>query len=165
MALVLDGYEARVTLIDTGANRSVKEYQLTATTFADALSDTQAIIALLDPLTTAVVEKYTVGPRFVEDAFAWPQNSQIENIMQLSALLATGIDKTATIFIPSPVNTVWISTTGKGNNVVNIANADVLAYVNMYAAGGYATISDGENVAAAGALQSGKRIHRKSKKG
>ena len=166
MALVLSGYTGRIKLMDTGANVSWKEYELTATTFADALSDTQAILALLTPLTTANVERYSVNTVFAEDAWVWPQNTQVENIAEITVVLAEGIGQTEQIQIPAPVAAMFQTTVGKGSNVVNIAYAPLVAYVGIYESGtGYATISDGEFVAATNNIASGKRVHRKSRRG
>lgn len=168
MALVASGFEGSITLVDTGGNRSRKEYSLRAATYTEALADLQAILALLMAITDAVVEKYRVVTVYSEDAFAYPTgNVQVENIAEVVLLLSTGVGKTATHQIPAPIAGIFQSAAGKGYNVVDVSDSGLFAYIDgtFSATDGVAYISDGETVTDLAAIQSGKRVHRASRRG
>lgn len=168
MALTLAGYSGQITLIDQGGNRAQKIYDLKSATFAEALADLQAILALLEPITDARVEGYTVNTNFREDAFSYPTGgTQVENIAELVLVLEAGIDKTAVHRIPAPSDGIFQASAGKGYNIVDINDAQLAAYIEgvFTTTDGVAYISDGETVQDLGSIRAGKRIHRASRKG
>jgi hypothetical protein len=170
MALVFSRYEGVIHLRDRGGNHAFKEYDLReATLHADALADLAAIVALLDPITNAAVQGYTVRTVYEEDAFAFPTgDSQVENIARVVALIdGAEVGKTVNIEIPAPVDGIFMGSAGKPYNIVDVGDSALFAYTDgVYATtGGLAYISDGETIADTNALVSGKRIHKKSKNG
>lgn len=169
MAISLLGYKGVITLVDQGGNPAHKVYNLREPTVAaDALADLVAIAALLDPITSANIRNYTLHTLYYEDAFGFPTGGvQIENIAELTVLLSAGLNKTAQIQIPAPVDGLFVASAGKGYNTVDIGDSALFAYVDgVYGeTGGLAYISDGEMVADLAGIQSGKRVHRRSRKG
>jgi len=170
MALVFSGFRGRVTLRDQGGNYAFKEYDLReATTHADALSDLSAIVALLDPITNAVIQGYSLSTIYEEDGFAFPTGGvQIENLARVTALLDSDeVGKTVTIEIPAPVDGIFMGSAGKSYNIVDVGDSALFAYTDgVYATtGGLAFISDGETIQDTNALVSGKRVHKKSNNG
>jgi len=167
MALALAGYRGSITLIDQGANQSIKEYDLReATVYADALTDLQTIAGLLAPTTDAAVRGYSLTTLYLESAFSLPTGGvQIENIAELVLNIAGQPLKSARAQIPAPADTIFQSSSGKGYNIVDPSGA-VYAYVNgVWGPTGVAYISDGEQTPSLNPVRSGKRIHRASRNG
>lgn len=168
MALVLSGFTGVVTLVDQGGKVVRKEYELReAATYATALADLQTIVSLLDPITNAAIRGYSIRTEYEDDAFAFPTGGvEVENVAQLIVALETE-NKYEKIFIPAPIDGIFLASFGKGYDVVDVGDAALFAYVDgVYSTtDGVAYISDGETVKDLAAIQSGKRIHRASNLG
>lgn len=156
MALTSQGFFASFTLRDTGGNASVITYNLTAATIAAAVTDAATIAGLLAAVTEATIEKYSVGENYVEDAFSYPADASNWNKASMKVALSTA-GKYANLTIPAPVDGIFTAASGPGYDVVDASDAALLAYVAIFQSGGQATISDGEVVAAAPAID-GRRV-------
>jgi hypothetical protein len=169
MAIVSDGFEGTITIMDSGGNTSSLTYKLVeAAVAADALADLQAILALLLAVTNGVLKSYTFVERFVQDTPIFPTAGvHVENRATVVAQLADNPLKTATVIIPAPKDGIFQTDTGPGSNIVDLSDADLLAYIDIWQeTGALASISDGEFITdGVTALRSGKRTHRKSSKG
>lgn len=158
MALVSDGFELSVTLVDKSATKSTLSYALTATLIADAVTDAAVILAALNDMTDSVVSQYRISEVFIEDALALPATAQNAEKASIT-LQSTVANKKVNVRVPAPPDAIMVSTSGPGNNQVNVSNAAVLAYADIFTAGGQATISDGDTVAATpGSVLSGRRV-------
>jgi len=163
MALVSSGFWLSVTLRDNGGNDTTRRYQLTSADAAAAATDSATILAALNAVTDAVIVGWFNYEAFVEDAFAYPGSGvEIENLALLDFDIVDHPEKSATLTIPAPAPAIFVATSGAGANIVNTANAAVIAYAALFQTGGESFISDGET---AQTLVSGKRIHRKSSRG
>jgi len=163
MALVSDGYWLHVSLVDNGGNVTRKSYQLKSADETAAIADAATVMTALGNVTDAAFLGYEICLRFVENAFAYPASGvQIEN----QALIGLGIEnnplKTATTAIPAPKPAIFAGTSGAAANVVDPADAAVLAYWQLFNAAGPCYISDGE---VAEVYKDGRRIHRKNTRG
>jgi hypothetical protein len=163
MALVSDGFKLNVNLVDKGANITSRQYELLAADAATALTQSTAIIAALNAVTDAVVVGYGFGENFVEDNLVYPLTAEIENQAFFSAKIVGAPNKSATLSVPAPIEAIFTSAFGPGNNIVDMSNALVLTYLQLFDNTGPATISDGEQLVVSSA--SGKRRHVKSNKG
>jgi len=162
MALVSSGFFLTVQFVDTGKNTTQRRFALTSIDIATAIIDSGIILAAVGAVTNAVISGYNISEAFTENALVLPVDTEIEKQAQLSLLLAGLGTKTAVATIPAPVAGIFTDVSGPGYNVVDVSDAGVLAYVNIYKAGGQATISDGE---IADKLLSGRRISVKSNRG
>lgn len=162
MALVSGGYFLSIVLVDTGNNHTTLTFELTAVTAAAAEIDALAIIAVLNPVTDAVIKTYRVGQRFIENAFAFPAAAEIEKKASIVALISGESEKTCQFKIPAPNVGIFQGTDGEAFNLVDIADVALLAYALIWQTAGEATISDGEVM---GNLLRGKRITVGSTKG
>src|SRR5664279_209353 len=164
MALVAGGYFGVVDLIDNGGNVTRRRYELTAATVADADSDMSTVIVpALVAVTDAKVKGYLIEVTTVEDSLTLPASGvEIENLALLDFSIVGHPEKSATLTIPAPKPTIFVASSGDGANVVDPADAAVIAYVALFEGSGQVLISDGE---VAAGLVSGKRIHRKSSRG
>lgn len=164
MALVSDGFELNVVLVDNGANTTVKSYRLTAADAAGAATQTAQVLAVLANVTDAVVKGYSINQRFVENQLNLPTAEvQIENQAVVVAQIAGNPTKFATIYIPAPKAGMFVAASGKSANIVDITDAALVAYAAIFTqTANTCTISDGEYISQ---LISGKRVHRGSRKG
>jgi hypothetical protein len=164
MALVTAGFVLRVVLIDNGGNTAVREYDLVATTAANAATAAATILAALDAVTDAVVKSYTIGEVFVEDALSLPASGvQIENLAEIVLQITDDPLKKVVISIPAPVAGLFVGSSGPSANIVDVNDSALIAYAQTWEGVGEATISDGESITLP--IISGKRVHRASRKG
>lgn len=159
MALVTSGYRGQVSVVDNGGNVASKTYELRSVDFATAVIDMATIVAALQGVTDGIISAYTISEVFKEDAFVYPvSNVENENKASVSVLLTTVGAKKANFKIPAPRPAIFQGTTGTSANIVDITNAAMIAYANLFKAGAEAYISDGEDLSQ---MLSGKRISAK----
>lgn len=165
MAIESVGWELSVTLVDSsGVNTSVKQYDLVAADGTEAATAAATIMTALDGVTDAAIKGYTIGERFAETGvFTLPTDAEIENQALLIGRLDGNPFKKVSMTIPAPNIGIFVSSTGANRNVVDLADAAVVAYRTLFQApGNVATLSDGETL---DVLESGRRIHRQSSRG
>lgn len=162
MALVTYGFTLQVELVDRGGDITTKTYDLTATTHADALTASAAIVGALDAVTNAKIRSYSVSEKYKDNAFTLPLLGQIEEQALIVLRLTSDPTKSATHTIPAPVDGIFMDTSGEGFNTVDGTDSLLQAYLDIFDATGESYISDGERSAG---FVSGKRIHRKSRRG
>lgn len=163
MALTEQGWFLFVTLRDNGGNDTTKTYQLAAADALEADTAAAAVISALNAVTDAVIVSYGYYAKMVEDAFAYPgEGVQIENLAQLNFTLVDRPNVTITHTIPAPNIGIFVASSGAGANIVDTGDSALVAYRDLFRTGGNVLISDGE---VADSLVSGKRIHRKSRRG
>jgi len=167
MALVTQGYEAAVSLVDNGGNVSSLQYNLVSADFATAVTDTATVIAALKAVTNCVVLGYAIKEVFLEDAFAYPAAGiEIEDKASITVKLEGAGIQRANLRIPGPKIGIFTAATGGGANIVDVSDADLNTYVGLYkTTGGVATISDGEKVADTTPILSGRRVSVASTRG
>lgn len=163
MAFVSTGWRAEFSLMDNGGNITKKTYELTAADAATAETDVATILARLTAVTDCEVVAYHAYEQFEEDNVAYPAAGvQKENQALLTFDIVDNPLKKATHSIPAPKQAIFVGTTGPNANIVDTADADVIAYRQMFQAAGQCFISDGE---VAFTLISGKRRHVKNSNG
>jgi len=165
MALTSSGYEGSITVADQGNNRSTLSYTMnpaTVTTNALALAAMAALVPLLEAICSSEVVAYRVTEVFRETAIALPASAQNENKASVSFTKSDGL--TGNFKIPAPKDAIFAGVAGSGanNNIVDIADADLQAYADVFITGNEFTISDGEFLVE---MVRGKRIHAKSQRG
>lgn len=171
MALVSNGFELVVTLIDRGSNTTTRVFDFTSgvDTYAEAVTETGNVLTALAAVTDCVVAGYSIKEKFEENALTLPAGAtaEVSAHAEVSGRLAGYTTKRATVDIPGPKDAIFVSpTVGANYNVVNTANAAVLAYVGLFGtAGNVAYISDGEQLDSANLDLKGKRTHSKSRNG
>lgn len=158
MALVSKGFWARVTVVDNGNNRTIKTYELRAVTAAAAATDTLAIIAALNGVTDSTVSAYSYAERFVENSFSFPA-SGVQNEDKASISVIVSDSKSANLKIPAPIPAMFTGTEGSAANIVDVANAALVTYTDLFKAAAEAYISDGDDLVQ---VSGGKRISAKS---
>ena len=146
-----------VTLAGNG-NKTVRKYALNVEDFTGAMSAKDEIVSALQNVTSAVVQKATITyTENMSNTFA-AAGVQVENIASISA--RTLNDNPVVISIPAPRDELFIGAFGDAANVVDVTSPELTQYRDALA--NFAYVSDGEQISQ---LISGKRIHRKSRKG
>jgi hypothetical protein len=163
LALTSVGWWLSVSLKDNAGDETTQTYQLVSADAAAAATDTADIIAALNGVTDAVIFSYQFYERFVEDAFAYPASGvELQNMALLDFDIVDHPEKTATRTVPAASPGIFNTSSGAGANIIDTADAAVVAYRDVFRTGGNAYISDGE---VAESLVKGRRIHRKSRIG
>jgi hypothetical protein len=152
-----DGFFGTVTLVDEFGKSVTKEYEMTAGDFATAETDILAIIAALEGVTRGNPVQYSIAIRYTELPHpGYPEGAQRWDKARIVGDLETA-GKKATIEIPMPLEAIFQGTTGGDAEIVDLSDTEVTAYVNLFASGGEAFISDGEVF---GAPIYGRRVSR-----
>lgn len=163
MAFVSGGFWSSVSLADNGGNVTVKTYELDAADAAEAATNHAAVLTALGNVTDARVIGHFWYEKMVQDTPTLPgAGVQIEDQALLTFEIAGNPLKSATHTIPAPKIGIFNAVSGSGANVVDLANAAVIAYRSLFQSAGECFISDGEK---AQVLKAGKRIHRRSRSG
>lgn len=152
-------FELSVTLAGNNT-KTTKKYKLTATDYAGADAQRADILGALAGVTDAKIWSHRLA-EVIETAdnnnFA-PAGVEVENIASVSGQTTVG-HKTV-LYIPAPKPAIFLGTAGDSAKVVDINNAALQTYVT--ALSNDTTVSDGETL---DYIISGKRIHRKNKRG
>lgn len=159
MAKVFAYWECSVTLVDQGAQSSTRTYRLRDAQADDASVTASTLLGYIEALTRCEVTAFRVSQVWVEDSIALPTDAQLEDNVVLTVDIASNPLKRATLSLPAPQDAIFVGATGPNNNVVDLTNADVLAFVDAFKSAGVASISDGEDV---GQVLDGVRVHRRS---
>lgn len=146
MALAHVFYELTVSLADCAANMTTKRYRLRSIDMATAVIDTATIISALGAVTASTIISYRIQDVFYEGSVVYPaagvKNSDKASV---TVILATGGGKKANFKIPAPVIGIFSSATGPKADEVDIEDADLNTYHNIFQADGECFISDGED--------------------
>jgi len=172
MAIASQGWFLTVDLVDYAGDTTTRRYELVAT---DTANDADAVfvaaasvLAALADVSSAGIKSYSVGKRFVETAIDYAALASADAEVSEHAVITAEIyqkpHKSATIDIPSPVDTVFLDTSGAAANIVDLENSDVLAYTGLFSqTGNVCYISDGEQIANGVGSRKGIRTHSKSR--
>jgi hypothetical protein len=144
MALVLVGYRVTVEFTDTQGDVTTRTYDTTAVDFDEATTAATAILAAAAAVTASVISGYSVGERYAEDALSYPAGANNVNTMIVSAKIVGMPYKSGTITIPSPLNTIFVATSGPNNKIGNTQATPLSTYLDLFASAGPAFVSDGE---------------------
>ncbi len=162
-----------VTLRDEAKNQTTKTFVVPTSVWnpasalwADLVTIRDGLITALNAITDGLIWKASIMIGQSEDTSdKGAAGSEVENLASLVCVLAT-LGKTAVVQIPAPVIGVFMGTDGKPKNVVDPNDADLLTFIAEFqTTGGNFVLSDGEFINDTDPIDSGKRIHRKSRKG
>lgn len=156
-----------VGIADNSGSIVPRTYEAAFGSFADFdafSSAADALLTILDILTSGAIANTRKTLVSVEDALVLPA-SGVENENQ--AFFSGKIDgdptDSATQSIPAAAPAIFVSTSGPGANQVNMGNATVISWLNLFDSNGPWTISDGE--AWVPSTVKGKRRHVKNTNG
>ena len=140
------GFFLSVSLTDSQDDVSTLRYELRGTDFTEALANKTAILTALAGVSGSVISSTSLS--FVEDeaSFSYPVNMD-NGVRARNTFQLAGSTEKATLDIPAPLVTIFQNTVGSGANQVDITDAGVVAYAQLFQSGGAAFISDGEDSA------------------
>jgi len=147
MALVSNGFQLSVSLVDYGGNQTSKLYEMTAADYATAITDLAIIMPALINMTDAVISAYSVSERYVENALSLPTTVNPVSVKAvMTAYINDAGDKKASFDVPSPRIGIFQAAVGAGADIVDTSDAAVLAYKALFDDGEQLFISDGESL-------------------
>jgi len=159
VGMVVEGTYAVITLEDSGGNQRTVTYPMKTST---GIGD---IVNALDGITSAAIIGAVRETRLHAVGFDPPPgSSQVEAKAKLRLYDEEFTARTHTLYVPSPKQDIFIAATGDGANIVDVSNADVLAFVDLFDTEGFCYISAAPN-RTAGGIRSGIRVTHKSKRG
>jgi hypothetical protein len=148
-----------------------------ATTPLGASNLLDAAIAILPNITKAKILSATYTWGYQEsDPSVDATNGEVEERAAISCALVLsgsgpGQTTKATFEIPAPIDAMFVAAFGEGYNLVNILQADLQDWLNLYTAGfgiaGGFTLSDQQTILDPTDVShvKGKRVHKGSRKG
>lgn len=163
MVLASQGWFLAVTLLDNGGNVSTLQFALREPLEPGAAADAAAVVLALGALTNAVISDWYLKHKYSETVLVYPgEGVENENKASITVLLAGAGNKKANLKIPAPVIGLFSAASGGGANTVDMSDADLLTYLDLFKDGAECYISDGEDLVSG---VSGKRISAKSNYG
>lgn len=158
MAMIPKGFYLRISLKDNGGNTTIKTYKLRSADFTIATTDSATIRAALIAITDSVVSAYNIAQRFYEGTFVFPA-AGVENENKASITAINNLAEAVNLQVPAPKIGIFTGPTGGAANIVDVENADLITYTDVFKSGAEAYVSGTDDLVA---LSSGKRISAKS---
>lgn len=140
-----DGFFLTVTLYDRNQDDAPLTYELRSADMAAAEADALIVLAALDPVTQGIPVSYSVQKRYVQSPISLPAGGEMQIKARVAFRLAGG-QGNETFDIPAPAEGIFVSPTGKSNNIVDVTDTDLITYANLFKASGKCFISDGEDL-------------------
>lgn len=137
------GWKATVQIMDRGEEKASLLVELRSATHAAAVTDIQAWIIAFYQVSQCEVLGFNLMQGFVNDAIIIPADGQLQEKARIAFRLE-GTSEYETLDIPAPKDTVFLDVNGANSEIVDVNDASVLAYTNLYKSTGIAFISDGE---------------------
>lgn len=148
------GWFLTLTAQDQAGDTVTKEYELQAIDFTEAQTARDSIIPAFEGVSGCSVINANISYRTIETAPTFGTDDA--SVKARCTVFKT--EGKATFDIPAPLDAIFTAPNGKGFNIVDGTNPQVLAYVALFQLGNSAYISDGENVPATGAFIDGQRV-------
>jgi hypothetical protein len=157
MAMTFWHFMLTVWFADVSGKQTPYTWEMQATDYTTALIDAATVLSALDAISDAEIAGFGVHGRYYEDAFTLP-GSGVYNANTAALLLhpATEESTRPVVSIPAPKDAIFMGPTGSQNNIVDILNEDVLAFVALFIENAELYVSDGEVV---DGIISGERVH------
>jgi len=137
------GFFLTVTLVDTKNQQSTLEYELQSADMATAQTDATAILGKLALVSDSKAINYGISLRYEEDAFTFPVSADNNVRLRLVGQIKDQSEK-AVFEIPAPKQTLFVASVGENSAIADLADTDLVNYVQTFQTGGESFISDGE---------------------
>lgn len=166
MAFQAQAWFMTISVIDNGDNQSNVTFEMTAATHLLAVIDAAVVLAAFEAVCAAGTVSWSLSQVNVNDALVTPASSAVQNEAKALYIMRDSVNPTKkhTKRIPAPETDVFLTTSGDGANIMDVAHQDNLDLANLFAAAGVCTISDGESIEA-DALLKGRRVTHRSRRG
>jgi hypothetical protein len=168
MAFAHSGYYGLVSMLDQGRVPTRMRVKLQGATIGAAGTALADFVAKLGAVTDAWIESYTLEDIWKTDVlFTANEPHGRASMKALITVALTTPGKNAAVEIPAPSSgdgsnaSIFVAASGQGYDLVDPSLTPVSDFLNVFAAGGDAYISDGENTIT-GPFVKGIRTTRKS---
>lgn len=165
MAIVSAGFELSISLVDNGGNSTTLTWQANpavVTDYATAQAQRDLLVTDLQAVSNSVIVGTRLAEVEYEDSVAYPV-AGVENEDKASVTyLIQDTNKKGNLKIPAPVIGIFVNASGPSANVVDVADAALVAYTDNFRTTGGWLISDGESLQT---VLKGKRISAKNNNG
>lgn len=160
-------------LRDLGKNQATKEFVVPTAVWdpatalwADLKTIRDNLVTAYDAITDCLIYRCIVSIRQTDDTDTFgATGSETENLASIVCNLSTA-GKQTVIQIPAPNVGIMSGANGKQFNIVDIADAALITFIDEYQlTGANFTLADGEYLDDTTPMDAGKRTHRGSKKG
>lgn len=167
MAFEILKFRLSVNIADNSGEQVRRSYEVPEGVVADYdefIAIVPALITALDAMTSGLITGYQTEVVFINDTFVLP-GSGVENENQafFSGKIVGDPTSSATMSIPAADPAIFVSTSGPGANIVDMADAAVVAWIGLFDGAPGWGISDGE--AWVTSTVSGRRRHTKNSNG
>jgi hypothetical protein len=145
MGLSADRWFTVVELVETSGKKTTLRFEQSAPVDDTAArASSAALVTDLAAITNSAISKYYTYQEFVEDSFSLPSGAENQN----QALLVLSIDgaptKSAKLRVPAAVDGIFAATEGENYDVVDVNDADLLAFIANFTTEALFYVSDGE---------------------
>jgi hypothetical protein len=164
MAFVPGRWFTIINMVDNGGDQASKRFELNVADSTEATAAQTALLAAWNNVTDMKVVSYYTFQEEVSDVEALPASGvERENNALLTFEVRDKPNKSASLSIPAPKPAIFVATSGAGAEIVNTANAAVIALRDLFITDPPTVfLSDGESM---GTLVKGKRTHRRNSNG
>lgn len=147
MAFVADGngngWFLTVRIMDKGEEKATLTVELRSADYAAAVTDAGAWMIGFYQVSDCEILGYNLQQRYINNAIIIPATGQLQEKARVAFRLENSADY-ETLDIPAPKSTLFLNTNGANSEIVDTADAGLVAYTNLYKSTGIAFISDGE---------------------
>lgn len=161
MAFVSHGFFVTFELVDKSEHTTRRTYQVNAATYADAVTAVTTFRGYLEAMTDATITTQSISERYANDAAQLPTATRpITENATLTLRINNNPLKKASTSVPMPKDGIFVAASGEGFDIVDPADAAVIAFWGAFTPNGEMYISDGETVDEIAGLVAGRRTGR-----
>ncbi len=171
MALVLEGFEVTISVVDNGGNKGTYTFvcdPATVPDFETAQTARTAIVTAFGTVTQCAIVGTSLKEIQYEDSIVYPPTGvELEDKASITYQIL-GKNKKGNFKIPSPIPSIFVGSAGEAANQVDVKNPALTTYAGNFGDTGYFVISDGEKISDnpnGNGLIVGKRISAKNNNG
>lgn len=150
MAMTFAFYRLNVDFTETSGKSVRRTYKLNPAVVTDdtiAEDTATTILAELVLLTNSVINSMQLS-RVYFDTNALPASAENSNQALITAKLTGKPNQSGVISIPAAKDGIFVAATGKGHDVVDVADTDLADFLGDFLPGGEIVISDGDTAVA-----------------
>lgn len=167
MALAIHHFELTLSIADNSGKTVPRTYEVPEGVVAD-FEEFEALIpsmvAAVNGVTAGLITGYRATQVVYEDTIVLPASGvENENQAIFSGKIQGDPGKSGVVTVPSVDPAIFVATSGPGANVIDMADAAVVAFIGMFDGAPGWTLSDGETWLTE--TVSGKRRHSKNSNG
>lgn len=141
MALTEGGINYTITLIDAGSNTRSYTYKSDGDSVLQISGMIDKLRAAFGALSNCAIKSISARYVLADPDFAEVGTGEVEESAKVKVSLIknpfpqSGQNPSAVLTIPGPVDNLFIALTGRGRNIVDPANADLITFIEAFEPG------------------------------